>query len=113
MRPSNNLENKTHLEAWLTVLENQHWNTITTFLTILGVIDMIKFQISSRGETGKEVPKSSRLEFSEKFLTNNFALSEAEDNTPMPLNRGGTTDLLLLRTLLAICQKSLNQVSGK
>ena len=45
------------------------------------------------------MPKSSRLEFFEKFLTNNFALSDAEDNTSDPLNRGGITDLPLLRTL--------------
>ena len=38
------------------------------------------FQVSSRGETGtQEIPKSSRLEFSEKFLAHNFALSDAED----------------------------------
>ena len=49
---------------------------------------------------------SSRLEFLEKFLANNFALSDAEDNTSGPLNRGGIADLPLLRTLLAIRQKS-------
>ena len=37
---------------------------------------------------------------------NNFALSDLEDNTSGPLNRGGTAELLLLRTLLAIRQKS-------
>ena len=55
---------------------------------------------------GKEIPESSRLEFLEKFLANNFALSDAEDNTSGPLNRGGIADLPLLRTLLAIRQKS-------
>ena len=65
----------------------------------------MQFQISSRRETGKEIPESSRLEFSEKFLANNFALSDAEDNTSGPLNRGGIADLHLLRTLLAIRQK--------
>ena len=54
----------------------------------------------------KEIPKSSRLEFFEKFLANNFALSEAEDNTSGQLNRRVIADLPLLRTLLAICQKS-------
>ena len=49
---------------------------------------------------------SSRLEFLEKFSVNNFALSDAEDNTSGPLNRGGIADLPLLRTLLAIRQKS-------
>ena len=52
------------------------------------------------------MPESSRLEFSEKFLANNFALSDAENNTCGALNRGGRADLLLLRTLLAICKKS-------
>ena len=40
---------------------------------------------------------------------NNFALLDTEDNTSMPLNRGGILELLLflplLRTLLAIPQK--------
>ena len=41
-------------------------------------------------------------EFLKKFLTNNFALSDTEDNTSRLLNRGGIADLPLLRTLLAI-----------
>ena len=57
-------------------------------------------------KTAKEIPRSSRLEFLEKFLANIFALSDTEDNTYGPLNRQGTADLPLLRTLLAICQKS-------
>ena len=58
----------------------------------------MKFQISSK--------RKNRLKFLEKFLVNNFALSDAEDNTFGPLNRGSIADLALLRTLLAICQKS-------
>ena len=58
------------------------------------------------GKTGKEISESSRLQFLEKFSANNFALSDAEDNTSGPLNRGGIADLPLLRTLLAIHQKS-------
>ena len=49
------------------------------------------------------IPES--LEFLEKFLANNFALTDAEVNTAGPLNRGGIANLPLLRTLLAICQK--------
>ena len=49
---------------------------------------------------------SSRLEFLENFSANNFALSDVEDNNFGQLNRKGVTDLSLLRTLLAICQKS-------
>ena len=66
----------------------------------------MQFPISSRRETGKEIPDSPRLEFLEKFTENTFALSDAEDSTSGPLNRGGIADLPLLRTLLAICQKS-------
>ena len=29
----------------------------------------------------KEIPESSRLDFLEKFIANNFALSDAVDNT--------------------------------
>ena len=39
----------------------------------------MQFQISSKRETGKEIPESSRLESLEKFSANNFALSDAED----------------------------------
>ena len=67
----------------------------------------MQFQISSRREkTVKEIPESSRLEFLEKLLANNFDLSDAEGNILRPFNREGIADLPLLRTLLAICQKS-------
>ena len=65
----------------------------------------MQFQISSRRETGKEIPESSKLEFLEKFLASNFALSDVEDNTTGPLNIEGIADLPLLKTLLAIRQK--------
>ena len=67
---------------------------------------LCSFRLVLEGKTGKEIPKSSRFEFLEKFLANNFALSDAEDNTSGPLNRGGIADLPLLRTLLDIRQKS-------
>ena len=77
------------------------------FLPILGVIEILcSFRLVLEGETGKDIPESSRLEFLEKFSPNNFALSDAEDNTSGPLNRGGIADLPLLRTRLAIRQKS-------
>ena len=77
------------------------------FLTIFGVTEILcSFRLVVEGKTGKKIPESSRLEFLEKFLANNFALSEAEDNTSGLLNRGGITDLPLLKTLLAIHQKS-------
>ena len=78
-----------------------------TFLTIFGVIEILcSFRLILEGKTGKEIPESSRSEFFEKFLASNVALSEAEDNTSGPLNRRGIADLALLRTLLAIDQKS-------
>ena len=80
---------------------------VMTFLTILGVMEILcSFRLVLEGKTGKEIPEPSRFEFLEKFLANNFALSDAEDNTSGTLNRGGIADLPLLRTLLAICQKS-------
>ena len=79
-----------------------------TFLAILEVTEILcSFRLLLEGKTGKEIPKSSRLEFLEKFSANNFALSDAGDNTSSPLNRAGMADLPLLRTLLTICQKSL------
>ena len=78
-----------------------------TFLTILGVtVILYSFRLVLEGKTGKEIPESSRLEFLEKFSANNFALSDAEGSTSGLLNRGGIADLPLLRTLLAIYQKS-------
>ena len=68
--------------------------------------NLCNFKLVLEGKTGKELPESSRLEFLEKILANNFDLSDAEDNTSGPLNRGGIADLPLLRTQLAIRQKS-------
>ena len=79
---------------------------IMTFLTILGVTEICSFRLVLELKTGKEIIKSSRLEFLENLITNNFALSDAEDNTSRSLNRGAIADLPLLRTLLAIRQKS-------
>ena len=74
-----------------------------TFLAILGVTEIFcSFRLVLEGKTGKEIPESAKLEFLEKVLANNFALSDAEDNTSQPLNRESMADLTLLRTLLAI-----------
>ena len=88
---------------------------VMTVLTILGFIEILCcFRLVLEGKTGKEIPKSSKLEFLLKFLANNFPLSDAEYNTSRPSNREGMADLPLLRTLLAISQKSReSQVSGK
>ena len=78
-----------------------------TFLTILRVTEILRsFKLVLEGKTGNEIPESPRSEFLEKFSANNFALSDAEDNTCSPLNRGGIPDLPSLKTLLAIRQKS-------
>ena len=76
---------------------------VMTFLTILGVMEVLScLRLVLEGKTCKEIPESSTLEFLEKFLVNNFALSDAEKNTSGPFNRGGIADLPLLRTLFAI-----------
>ena len=67
---------------------------------------LCSFRLVLEGKTVKEMRESARFEFLEKLLANNFALSDAEDNTPGPLNRGGIADLPLLRTLLEIRRKS-------
>ena len=81
-----------------------------TFLTILRVTEILcSFRLVLEGKIGKEMLESSRLEFLQKFLVYNFALSDAEDNTSEPLNRGEIADLPLSRALLAIWQKSREQ----
>ena len=78
-----------------------------TFLNILKVTKILfPFRLVLEGKRGKEMPQSLRLEFLEKFYANNFALSDAEDNTSGALNRGGIADLPLLRKLLAIRENS-------
>ena len=79
-----------------------------TFLTILGVTEILcGLRLVLERKPGKEIPESSRLELFEKFSANDFALSDAEENTSRLLNRGDIADLTLLRTLLAICQNFL------
>ena len=78
-----------------------------TILTILGFTEILgSFRLVLDGKTGKKISESSRLKFLEKSLENNFALSDAKVNTSGLFNRGVILDLLLLRKLLAICEKS-------
>ena len=49
---------------------------IMSFLTILGVIKRLCSFRLVLDKTGKEIPESSRLEFLEKFLANNFAFQK-------------------------------------
>ena len=73
-----------------------------TFLTILeGMEILFSFRLVLEGKAGKEIPEASRLELLEKFLANNFVLSDAEENIPRLLYRGVKADLPL-----AVCQKS-------
>ena len=67
---------------------------------------LCSFRLVLEEKAGKEIPEPSRLEFLETFSANNFALSDAEDNPSGLWNGEGIADLALLRTLLAICQKS-------
>ena len=71
----------------------------------MGDTEICSYILVLKGKIGKEIPESSRLEFLEKLLANNFALSDAEGNTFRLFNRD-VADLLLLRTLLAILKKS-------
>ena len=67
---------------------------------------LCSFRLVLEKKTGKEISDSSRLEFLEKFLANNSALSDAKDNNSGLLKREGIADLPLLRKLLTIRQKS-------
>ena len=50
-----------------------------TFLTILEVIEILSsFRLTLEGKMGKVIPASSRLEFLEMFLADNFDLLDAE-----------------------------------
>ena len=54
-----------------------------TFLTILGVTEILCcFRLVLEGKTSKEIVKTSLLELLEKFLANNFALSDSEEVPP-------------------------------
>ena len=65
------------------------------FLTTFGVGEILcSFKLVLEGKRGKEVPRSSRLEFLEKFLANSFGLLGSEGNISGPLNRGGIVDLV-------------------
>ena len=131
MRPSNNLQNKTLSDTYwrvqLALMKVQahsslelplEYNQDQTSLMNQGSLwhfnhlgsygNIVQFHISSRREN--RMPESSRdtrfIKILTQYFTNNFALSDADDNTSSPLNGGGIADLPLLTTLLAIRQKS-------
>ena len=73
----------------------------------MGVTEILgSFKLVPERKRDQEIPDSTRLKFLEKLSANNFALSNEEGNTSGLFNRGGIADLPLLRTLLAIWQKS-------
>ena len=100
MRPSNNLENKIPTETLKgssSICESsgsQFFRTTTgkqsrpdafdksrlvmTFSSNLQVTEILHSFRLDIEKTGKEIPASSRLEFLEKILANNFALSDTK-----------------------------------
>ena len=56
--------------------------------------------------SGSQFFKTTTLEYNLEFLTNSLALSDQEDITLGPLNRGSIVDLPLLRSLVTIHWKS-------
>ena len=51
------------------------------FSTILGVTEILcSFKLLLEGKAGKGIPESARSELLEKFLANNFVLSDTKDN---------------------------------
>ena len=65
------------------------------------------FKLGLEGKAGKERPESSRSEFLEMILGNNFALSDAEDNISGPLNCGGIADLSFFESTISNSLKIL------
>ena len=63
--------------SWEPLLE---YNRDQMPLTNQGYRNIMQLQISSRRENRLRDPESSRLEFSQKFLGNNFALSDRKSN---------------------------------
>ena len=54
-------------------------------LIILRVTEILfSFRLVLEGKPGKDITESSIFEFLEEFLVNDFALSDAEDNTSGP-----------------------------
>ena len=79
---------------------------VKTFSSNPRITGICSLRLNLEGIAGKEMAESSRFEFLEHFSVNTFALSGAEGNTLESLNKEGVADLLLLTTLLSICQKS-------
>ena len=74
---------------------------------------LCNFRLVIEVKIGKEISESSWIEFLEKFLVNNFALSDAEDKNSAPLNRGSIADLHCWEHYKQFAKRTESQVSGK
>ena len=62
--------------------DNHTFNESKFVKTVLTILEILcSFRLVPEEKTDKRIPKSSRLEFLEKFFANNFAFSCAEDST--------------------------------
>ena len=77
------------------------WRFIMIFLTILRVAEILCFRLVPEDKIDKGILESSILQFFEKFLANNFSLSDSEDNTSRLLNRGGIADFPFLENTIS------------
>ena len=66
--------------------------------------DESSFRLVLKEKTGKEIRGSSRLQFSKRFLVNNFAWSDAEGNTFGKLTIGDISYLALLLPTFVQCK---------
>ena len=60
---------------------------------------LCRFRLALEKKTGKEIPEPSKIRVISKNF-NNFVLSNAEDNTSGPLNRGGIADISVENTFM-------------
>ena len=60
---------------------------------------LCRFRLALEQKTGKEIPEPSKIRVISKNF-NNFVLSNAEDNTSGPLNRGGIADISVENTFM-------------
>ena len=81
---------------------------IMTFLTTLGVTEILcTFRLGLGGKAGKWILEFSRLEFLEKFLANNFPLSDAEYNNSELLNIEGISRFIPVENTISNSPKVL------
>ena len=67
--------------------------------------NVMQFPISPRRKSRYRDTSVVKISVLREFSANSFVLSEAEQNTSNQINAGGLVDLLLLKTILSICQK--------